>query len=65
MCNFSSLSEHCEDVTCVDWDLGRTRLYSGSKDKHVMVWDVDAGESIRSVHGQMVDYCRSSSIYCL
>ncbi len=34
-------------MTCVDWDMGNSRLYSGSKDKHVVAWNVDTGESIR------------------
>lgn len=52
-------SEHGDEVTCLDWDLGQTRLYSGSKDKHVMAWNVGTGECIRLVQPKKGLVCHS------
>lgn len=35
------LKGHGDEVTCVDWD--KSKLYSGSKDQHVIEWNVDTG----------------------
>ena len=39
------LEGHNGDVTCMDWD--KNKLYSGSKDQHVVEWDIQTGESTR------------------
>ena len=34
-------------MTSIDWDLGNSKLYTGSKDRHVVEWKVASGKSTR------------------